>query len=258
MKSVQYKKYRYHLSGTAAVTVRGLIFYPNAYIYSDVPLLSAADLAAHTSIIEETDLTLTSTWILVAGTRATPVNPTGLTGTVGEGSVGLNWVDDTNIDIASVEVSMSPNVGGPFTVAKGVQAKTITGLTDGTAYTFTVKTVDGAGNKSTGATITQTPTDVTPPADVTRLNAVKGAGASQQVVVTWVDPADNVGLNHIELTVKTLAGVAFSGSPFTIAAATQTKTVTGLVTNTMYQFTVKGVDAAGNKSPGITTVATPL
>ena len=239
MKSVQYKKYRYHVSGIASVTVRGLTFYPTAYIYSDVPLLTAADLAAHTSIIVETDLSLAGTWILAAGTRATPVNPTGLAGVVGEGTVRLNWVDDTNVDIARIEVSMSPNVGGPFTVAKGVQTKLVTGLTDGTAYTFTVKTVDGAGNKSSGATVIKTPTDATPPADVTRLNAVKGAGASQQVVVTWVDPSDNIGLDHVELTVET-------------------KTVTSLVTNTMYRFIVKGVDAAGNKSPGIATVATPL
>lgn len=259
MKNPTHKRYRYHASGTAGIAVRGITFVPDAYVYSDVPLLTAADLAANTGIIAETDLPESGTWTLAAGTYATPVDPTGIAVVAGESSAQVTWTDAVDLDIASCEVGVSPAVAGqPFTVADGVGSKTITGMTDGTLYTLTLKSVNGAGTKSAGVAITVTPSDVTPPADVTRLNAVKGAAASQTVTVTWVDPADNVGLHHVEVTVADLTGVAAIGSPFSVNPAVQTLSVTGLTTNTTYRFTVKAVDAAGNKSPGIIAVATPL
>ena len=258
MKSVTNKNFRYHSSGASAITVRGLLIPTTEYLYSDVALLTSADLAANTAVIAES--WNGSAWVKDAGTYGTPIDPTGLSGVVGESAVRVNWVDAVNADVASYEVSVSPAVvGTPFTIAQGEQTLLIPGMTDGTPYTITVKTVDVAGNKSTGASVIKTPADSTPPADVTRVNAVKGAAASQTVTVTWVDPTDNVGVNHIEIDVKEhISGTAFTGSPFSVAVATQTKDITGLTTGTMYDFTVKGVDAAGNKSPGITTVATPL
>jgi predicted phage tail protein len=85
-------------------------------------------------------------------------------------------------------------------VAKGVKTYTATGLTNGTAYTFTVKAVDTTGNKNTGAGIQKTPVagtpDTTPPANVTGLAGTPG---DQQVVLSWTDPADG-DLDHIEVT----------------------------------------------------------
>jgi hypothetical protein len=46
-----------------------------------------------------------------------------------------------------------------YTVGAETEAKTITGLTNGTAYTFTVKSVDTMDNKSSGVTASATPVD---------------------------------------------------------------------------------------------------
>ena len=78
-----------------------------------------------------------------------PAEVTGISGVAGDGQVTLNWTDPTDSDFAKVEITYT-QTGTAIEVAKGVQTAVITGLTNGTAYTFTVKTVDATGNKSGG------------------------------------------------------------------------------------------------------------
>jgi chitodextrinase len=120
----------------------------------------------------------------------------------------------------------------------------MTGLTNGTAYTFTLKAVDASGNKSAGTTVVSTPADTTHPAKVTGLNGTPGDG---QVSLSWTDPADG-DLASIEITWT-------GGGNVSVAKGTQTKTITGLNNGTAYTFTVKAVDSSGNKSAGITSAA---
>jgi chitodextrinase len=75
----------------------------------------------------------------------------GLTGTPGNGQVSLSWTDPADADLDHIEITYTP--GGPaqpITVAKGTGTRIVTGLTNGTPYTFTVKAVDAAGNQSAG------------------------------------------------------------------------------------------------------------
>jgi hypothetical protein len=82
-----------------------------------------------------------------------------LSATEGDGQVVLTWTDPADSDFNHVTISWSPadGISQPVTVNKGVQTETITGLENGTLYTFTVKTVDGDSNTSTGVTDTATP-----------------------------------------------------------------------------------------------------
>ncbi|MDR2068764.1 MAG: fibronectin type III domain-containing protein [Spirochaetaceae bacterium] len=92
---------------------------------------------------------------------------TGLTGTPGDTSVTLTWTDPTDADLASIEITWTPG-NGSGTVAKGAGTYTATGLTNKTAYTFTVRAVDNAfpnPNKSFGETVSKTP--LAPTAQVT-------------------------------------------------------------------------------------------
>ncbi|MDH5718437.1 MAG: Ig-like domain-containing protein, partial [Spirochaetia bacterium] len=76
----------------------------------------------------------------------------------GDGSISLNWIDPVDIDgdLDHLEITYLPGGSTPVTVAKGAQTKIFSGLTHNISYTFTVKTVDVAGNSSTGANITET------------------------------------------------------------------------------------------------------
>ena len=97
-----------------------------------------------------------------------PANVTELTATPKDSRILLTWKDAADSDVYGYEVSYSgtkpinrvvlpaldttsmmvpPKAGGTY----------INGLTNGTEYTFTVKTVDTSGNKSEGVTVKGTP-----------------------------------------------------------------------------------------------------
>lgn len=87
---------------------------------------------------------------------ATPPGPvTGLTATASGSAVTLGWTNPTDADLAYLELSY----GAPAvitTVASTATGATVTGLTAGTAYTFTVKAVDAGGLASSGVSVTAT------------------------------------------------------------------------------------------------------
>jgi hypothetical protein len=76
-----------------------------------------------------------------------PANVSGLRGIVGNKRVMLSWNDPADADLAAIEITWT---GGSTSVAKGTRTATITGLTNGIGYTFTVKAKDRAGNRSGG------------------------------------------------------------------------------------------------------------
>ncbi len=83
----------------------------------------------------------------------TPPGPvTGLSASAGDGSVSLSWSNPGDSDFSHVIISYS---GGNINTSS--QSRTITGLTNGTSYTFTVTAYDNAGNASSGSAVSATP-----------------------------------------------------------------------------------------------------
>jgi hypothetical protein len=80
-----------------------------------------------------------------------------LTGTTDNGKVTLSWTDPADNDFDHIEITFNPGGSSPVSVAKETQTRAFTGLTNGTSYTFTVKTVDTLGHKSTGTTFSGKP-----------------------------------------------------------------------------------------------------
>jgi hypothetical protein len=92
---------------------------------------------------------------IVLSDTTPPADITGLTATpdFDAKEVTLNWINPLDEDVDHIEITVSPEVEGipqSITVPKGTRSETFTGLT-GDAYTFTVRTVDIAGNQSGGA-----------------------------------------------------------------------------------------------------------
>ncbi|WP_165640302.1 fibronectin type III domain-containing protein [Klenkia brasiliensis] len=170
-----------------------------------------------------------------------PAAPAALTAQRGDGQVVLSWAAGTEPDLASYAV-----------LRDGVQVGTVTGtsftdtgLTNDTAYRYAVVAVDGHGNRSAQATVTATPTDLTPPAAPTAPTATAG---ERTVTVTWTAPADTDVVGY-----RVLRGGAV------VAATTgASATVTGLAPGTAVDLQVVAVDGHGNVSPVSATVtATP-
>jgi hypothetical protein len=89
-----------------------------------------------------------------------PAEVSGLDAAAGIGWVVLSWSDPGDKDLAYIEIRFTPaaiGIAQPIKVNKGVQTKTISGLENGAAYTFTLKTVDTKGNQSVGISISPMP-----------------------------------------------------------------------------------------------------
>jgi hypothetical protein len=86
-----------------------------------------------------------------------------------------------------VEITYSPG-NNTVQVNKGEQTAVIGNLTNGTACTFNLKTVDKSGNKSAGVTTgshtpqAADPNDDDPPAEVANVNGIPG---NNRITLTW-------------------------------------------------------------------------
>jgi hypothetical protein len=91
--------------------------------------------------------------VVVIGSE-TPPDVTNLMAAPGAGKVRLTWTNPPDADFDYVEIGYSTNSGVIQTLpllAKTAQSKTISSLTYGTIYAFTVRTVNNNGNKSRGS-----------------------------------------------------------------------------------------------------------
>ena len=97
-----------------------------------------------------------------------PAPITNLTATAKDSRVLLTWTDAADSDIYGYEVSysgneainraaLSPVAKNSMIVPQGAGGCYISGLANGTPYTFTVKTMDTSGNRSEGVTASATP-----------------------------------------------------------------------------------------------------
>lgn len=192
-----------------------------------------------------------------------PGQPTLVTGTAGNGSVALTWVAPNNGGATITSYTATPYIGGvaqTFTTFNGSGTSgTVSGLTNNTAYTFTVHAtnVNGSGPESLMSSAV-TPF-VSAPGAPTGLGASPGDG---QVTVTWTDPASNGNsvITSYKVTSATVNGVANTTFSATVSGATATSaTVTGLTDGTAYTFTVHATNAIGSSAESSPTSAvTPV
>jgi chitodextrinase len=176
-----------------------------------------------------------------AADTTAPSAPTSLTasGTT-QTTTNLSWTVSTdNVAVTGYDVYQGAAVIGSTTSATTFG---VTGLTASTAYAFTVKARDAAGNVSaasnTANVTTLTPPDTTAP---TAPASLTSSGTTQTTTnLSWTGSTDNVAVTGYDVYQGTLV----IGSTTTAT----TFAVTGLTASTAYAFTVKAKDAAGNVS----------
>jgi len=207
-----------------------------------------------------------------SATPAAPVTapgaPTGLTATPGNGRVTLSWTApaaDGGAGISGYLIYQGTNPGGESRVpVNGAPAPgasyTVTGLTNGTAYYFTVAAVNSARHQGkVSGEASATPVSA---AASTSAPAAPGAGTpgapgaptgltatagDAQVSLSWTAPASG-GSPPARYDVYEGTSPDFSsGTPVGSTAATSA-VVTGLADGTTYYFVVTAVGANGKIS----------
>jgi hypothetical protein len=169
--------------------------------------------------------------------RNIPSPPTTVAGTAGNGQAVITWaVPATNGGAAITAYTVTASPGGATCATTGALTCTVTGLTNGSSYTFTVTATNVAGNSSASAPSASV-TPLTVPGAPTTVAGTTGNG---QVVLTWVAPTSTGGSVITGYTVTAAPG----GSTCTTTGAL-TCTVTGLTNGTAYTFTAIATNAAG-------------
>jgi hypothetical protein len=172
----------------------------------------------------------------------TPLAPPTASAAPGNAGATVSWTAPNTNGSAITGYQVTPIVNGvaqaPQLFAGAGLSHAVTGLTNGTTYSFAVAAVNARG---TGPAIVTTPIIVGAPAAPALVTATTGSG---QATVTWSAPTNNGSAITGYIVTPVKNGVA--QSPITFAGTATTKTITGLTHGASYQFKVVATNARGN------------
>ena len=180
-------------------------------------------------------------WLTGSGQYPIPWAPTGVTATPADSAAVVSWTTpgfDGGTPIASYTVTASP--GGATISAPGTQTSAVmTGLTNGSQYTFTVTAIDAIGSgPASSASASVTPNGV--PAPPTNVVGIPGAGSAR---VSWTPSFAGA---------SPITGYTVTGSPGNLSVDAGLATsldFPGLTNGTTYRFMVTAKNAVGTSSP---------
>lgn len=193
-----------------------------------------------------------------------PDAPRNASATPGNASADIAWQppgSSGGSQITGYSVTSDPDAKTCST--SGDTSCTVSGLTNGTAYTFTVTATNSVGTSpasqpSAPVTPTDQPPDTTP-ASVKMPTLSIAAGqrlhGKALVHVSWPAAADPSGISAYELQVKK---GRHRWSSVTLASATATSSDLTLRARARYRFRVRATDGAGNLGPWTKTSASRL
>ena len=190
-----------------------------------------------------------------------PSAPSAVTATVNaNGTVSVGWTaSDDGSPITSSTVTASPACPSctGTTVSGTGSTATITGLTPGTSYTFTVTDINGIGTSPPSAASNS----ITAPSKPGAPTIGTATPGNTQATVNWTAPTNTGGIPITGYVVTPYkAGVAQATQTFNTTATTDT--VTGLTNLSSYTFTVAAINGIGTgpasaQSNAVTPAAPP-
>jgi hypothetical protein len=176
-----------------------------------------------------------------------PGQVTNVTGIAGFDSVTLSWNAPSTGGVPTT-YTVTPYIGStaqtPVTVTgtPPVTTTTITGLQQGTPYTFTVQATNPTGNGAASAASSSiTPTGPIAPGAPTGVGAIP---ASSQAQVSWTAPINN-GSAITQYTITPYLNGAAQTPTQVFNTASTTATVSGLTNGSAYTFTVSATNGLG-------------
>ncbi len=178
-----------------------------------------------------------------------PAAPTGVTATATQGSATVTWTAPPAGTSPITSYTVTPYIGSaaqPATTVTGAPPAThatITGLTNGATYTFTVTANNAVGaGPASQASNAVTPSGPAAPAAPAELAASPGNASA---TLTWSAPSGN-GSPITNYTITPYIGAtAQPATTVTGAPPATSATITGLTNGITYTFTVTATNAIG-------------
>jgi Animal haem peroxidase/Fibronectin type III domain/RTX calcium-binding nonapeptide repeat (4 copies) len=184
-------------------------------------------------------------------TLATPAAPIIGTATAGNTTASVSFTPPASaggLPVTSFRIIATPSAGPAVTVtgiAPGATSGTVTGLTNGTAYSLQVQAVNalGAGALSAPSNLVtpSAPPAATAPAAPTGVTAV---GGNTSATVNWVIPADG-GSPITSFRIQVRTGTTVLRTINGVSPTATSFVVTALTNGTAYNFRVRAVNAVG-------------
>jgi len=178
--------------------------------------------------------------------NTTPSAPQNVSATEDNASISVSWsapASDGGAAITGYKVFLD----GSVAATTASTSYNLTGLTNGTAYSVTVKATNVDGDGEASAAISITPNTV--PSAPRSVAVTAGNGS---LAVSWSAPASNGGL------AVTAYKVYLDGSSTAAAATAGTSaTLSGLTNGTSYSVTVTAVNSDGESVPSAAVSGTP-
>ena len=275
-KPIQVVLPAYDLSGSATfdIATAGLTFDTSKYIHFELPVNNALTLINGATIktfsydgvnLVEGSNTYSVNDTLAVGNKSfkvmalgsftfenlvAPGAPTAVTASVSAaaGQAVVSWTAPTSnggADITSYTVSVITGGSTVSTATSSTTSATISGLTNGTSYTFTVSATNIAGT----GTASSPSSAVTPytVADAPTLDSTSSGNAT--ATLNWFAPAFNGG--------NTVTGYTITASPYITPVTTSgtSATLTQLLNGTTYTFSIVATNARGSSTALTTDVA---
>jgi hypothetical protein len=166
-----------------------------------------------------------------------PGAPSAVTASGGAGQALVSWTAAAGNDITGYTVTTVQDNSKTCTASAPRTSCTVTGLTNGTAYTFTVTAYNAGGTGPSSAASSPSITPLAAPGAPTGVTAAAGVN---QAVVVWTPPTNTGG--------DPIAGYTVIGVPSGSCSVTgdNTCTVTDLTNGTPYTFTVIASNDVGS------------
>ena len=194
-----------------------------------------------------------------------PSQPTGLAAVAASNEVTLSWPNPGNSLITAYQYRYDASASDPgegnwdqdWTEIAGSDATTVehtvTGLTNGTEYTFQIRAMRGNAASVESDTVTLALLSAKP----ANFAATEGDG---QVTLTWDDPNDGT-ITGYEVQQSTDGGTTWDPAWTAIAGSGSTTvehTVKGLTNGTEYTFQIRAMQGAVEGVASDTVTATPV
>ena len=184
----------------------------------------------------------------LAAAATVPGAPTSLSATAQTGgtSVELDWTAPTNTGGAAisdydVRYQAGATAGGTWTsLGQTTTSYTQTGLDKGTQYTFQVRAVNSVGDSAASSSDTTT-TLTTVPGAPTSLSISTDATSAD---FSWTAPTDTGGAAISDYDVSSDDGATWNAT----GSTSTTYTLTGLDSETEYDFRVRAVNSVGDSA----------
>lgn len=177
-----------------------------------------------------------------------PGAPTNVQGVRGNKSVTVSWTAAAANGNAVSEYFISTNNGAWQSTQSDATQFVVTGLTNGTPYTFRVKAknAEGEGPESSASTAVTPATIPQPPTDVT------AALVDDKVVVAWKAPADTGGVSVQNYIIRN----NHNDPEIVVAGVLRELTLTDFSFELPYLFSVSACNEEGEGLPAHSSVVT--